>query len=463
VTSPSQRPLVVVVLAAGQGTRMKSDLPKVLHEVGGRPMIAHVLAAAEALRPHRILVVVGPGMEDVAAAVQPHATAIQQEALGTAHAVLAAESAVAPEIAAGADLLVLYGDGPLISPVTLEALLAPLRQSEPPAFAWLGVRPPDPTGYGRLVMQGGSLDRIVEEKDATPEERAVPLVWGGLVAGAGRRFFELARRIDNRNAKREYYLTALVALGNAEAAPSVVVESAFDEVRGINSRGELAEAEAIFQQRRRRAAMAEGATLVAPETVFFSWDTRLGRDVTVEPNVIFGSGVTLEDGVIVRGFSHLAGVVVRRGAIVGPFARLRPGSEVGEGAHVGNFVDLKAANLGKGAKANHLSYVGDADVGAGANIGAGTITANYDGVMKHRTAIGAGSSIGSNAVLVAPVAVGDGAIVGAGATITQDVPADAIVATRAPLTVTERSAARYRARLKRMKAERETGKKDKKE
>jgi len=451
----AQPPLAVIVLAAGQGSRMKSALPKVLHPVAGRPMVNHVIAAAEALEPARIVVVVAPGMEQVAAAVRPHATAIQQRPLGTAHAVRAAEPALAAELAGGADVLVLYGDGPLISPATLEAMLAERRRPGGPAFVWLGVRPPDPTGYGRLVLRDGSLARIVEEKDATPEERAIGLVWGGLVAGEGRRLFELAARIDDDNAKREFYLTALVGVGNAAGAASGVVESGFDEVRGVNSRQELAEAEAIIQQRLRRRAMAEGATLVAPETVFLCWDTKLGRDVTVEPHVIFGPGVTVEDGVEIRGFSHLAGVTIRGGAVVGPFARLRPGSEVGEGAHVGNFVELKAATLGKGAKANHLAYVGDASVGAGANIGAGTITANYDGVMKHRTEIGADASIGSNTVLVAPVSVGEGAIVGAGSTITQSVPADAIVATRAPATVTERSAGRYRARLKALKAEKE--------
>jgi bifunctional UDP-N-acetylglucosamine pyrophosphorylase/glucosamine-1-phosphate N-acetyltransferase len=445
----------VIVLAAGQGTRMKSALPKVLHPVAGRPMINHVLAAAEALDPARIVVVVAPGMESVAAAVAPHATAIQDKPLGTAHAVLAARDALRAELAAGADVLVLYGDGPLISPGTLGAMLAERRRSGGPAFVWLGVRPPDPTGYGRLVMQDGHLARIVEEKDASPEERAVALVWGGLVAGAGPALFELAAKIDDNNAKREFYLTSLVGIGNAAGAPSGVVETAFDEVRGVNSRQELAEAEAILQQRLRRRAMAEGATLVAPETVFLSWDTVLGRDVTIEPHVVFGPGVTVEDGVVIRAFCHLVGVTVRGGAQVGPFARLRPGSEVGEGAHVGNFVELKAARLGAGAKANHLAYVGDASVGAGANIGAGTITANYDGVMKHRTEIGAGAAIGSNTVLVAPVTVGEGAVVGAGSTITQAVPADAIVATRAPMTVTERSAARYRARLKAIKAEKE--------
>lgn len=451
----TQQDLAVIILAAGQGTRMKSALPKVLHPVAGRPMLKHVIAAAEALAPARIVVVVAPGMESVAAAAAPHAVAIQTRPLGTAHAVLAAREALAAEVQAGADVLVLYGDGPLISPETLRAMLVERRRPGGPAFVWLGVRPPDPTGYGRLVQEQGALARIVEEKDASAEERALGLVWGGLVAGEGRRFFELAARIDDDNAKREFYLTALVGIGRAAGAASGVVESAFDEVRGVNSRAELAEAEAIFQQRLRRYWMDAGVTFTAPETVYLSWDTLLARDVTVEPHVFFAPGVTVEEGVEIRAYSHLAGVTVRRGAILGPFARLRPGSEVGEGAHVGNFVELKAAQLGAGAKANHLTYLGDATVGAAANIGAGTITANYDGVMKHRTEIGAGVSIGSNSVLVAPVTLGAGAVVGAGSVITQPIPEDAIAATRAPLTVTERSAARYKARLKAIKAEKE--------
>jgi len=445
-------PLAVIVLAAGQGTRMKSALPKVLHQVGGRSMIGHVLAAAEALDPARIVVVVGPGMESVAAAVAPHPTAIQAEPLGTAHAVLAAEAAVADLVAQGARVLILYGDGALIQPATLRALTAAVDRAP---FAWLGARPADPTGYGRLIVEDGELARIVEEKDASAEERKVGLIWGGLLAGEGRALFDLARRIDANNAKHEFYLTSLVALGRAAGQRSVVVESDFDEVRPANTRAELAETEAAFQHRRRREAMEAGATLVAPETVFLSWDTVLAPDVVVEPHVIFGPGVSVAPGATIRGFSHLAGVTVEAGAIVGPFARLRPGSRVGEGAHVGNFVELKAATLGAGAKANHLSYIGDATVGARANVGAGTITANYDGVMKHRTEIGAGASIGSNAVLVAPVSVGEGAIVGAGTTVTTDVAADAIAVARPQLSVSQRSAERHRARLKRIKAEKE--------
>ncbi len=447
----AERPLAVVILAAGQGTRMKSSLPKVLHPIAGRPMLHQVLAVAEGLQPAKIVTVVAPGMEAVAAAVAPHPTAIQSRPLGTAHAVLAAAQELAPELEAGADVLVLYGDGPLITTATLEAMLAQRGRAEDTAFVWLGVRPPDPTGYGRMLRSEGRLQRIVEEKDASDEERREGLVWGGLLAGNGRRLFELASRIDNRNAKGEYYLTDLVSLGNEAGAYSGICETAVEEVLGINSRAELAAAEAIFQNRLRQAAMANGVTLTAPETVTFCWDTELAADVTVEPNVIFGPGVRVESGTAIRGFSYLEGVTVGARSIVGPYARLRPGTVLGEEVHIGNFVEVKASEVEAGAKANHLSYIGDSHVGAGANIGAGTITANYNGIYKSRTEIGRGASTGSNSVLVAPVRLGDEAILGAGSVLTQDVEDDAIATTRAPLDVRPRSAGRYRARLRRTK------------
>ncbi|GAB5471591.1 MAG: bifunctional UDP-N-acetylglucosamine diphosphorylase/glucosamine-1-phosphate N-acetyltransferase GlmU [Rhodospirillales bacterium] len=445
----SERPLAVVILAAGQGSRMKSALPKVLHPIAGRPMIGHVLAVAESLKPVTIVTVVAPDMQAVEAAVAPHPTAIQSPALGTAHALLAAAEALRPAVEAGADILVLYGDGPLITAESLEVMLAARRGAAPADFVWLGVRPPDPSGYGRLILREGDLRRIVEEREAGDEERAIGLVWGGLLAGDGRRMLELASRIDNRNAKGEYYLTALVELGLEAGARSVVVETAFDEVRGVNSRAELAAAEAIFQARARRRFLEAGVTLIQPDSVTFAWDTEIAADVTVEPYVIFGPGVRIESGAEIRGFSHLSGVQVGRDAQVGPFARLRPGSSLGEGVRVGNFVEVKAATLEAGAKANHLAYIGDAGVGAGANVGAGTITANYNGVYKSRTEIGTGASIGSNAVLVAPVTIGEGALVGAGSVITEDVEADAIATTRAPRKSQPRAAGRYRARLKR--------------
>ncbi len=449
--STSERPLAVVILAAGQGTRMKSKLPKVLHPVAGRAMIRHVLAVAESLNPVKIVTVVAPEMAEVEAAVSPHPTAVQSRPLGTAHALLAAAQSLSEELEQGADVLVLYGDGPLITKPTLEAMLAKRKAAEAPAFVWLGVRPPDPSGYGRLIRSEGRLERIVEEKEANEEERLEGLVWGGLLAGDGRRLFELASRIDNRNAKGEYYLTALVALGNEAGALSGIAESTFEEILGINSRSELAAAEAIYQDRLRQAAMAAGVTLMAPESVTFSWDTALAADVTIEPNVIFGPGVTVAEGVTIRGFCHLEGVTIGAGSVVGPYARFRPGTDLGEGVRIGNFVEVKAASFGPGAKANHLSYIGDAEVGAGANLGAGTITANYNGVFKSKTEIGKGASTGSNSVLVAPVRLGDEAILGAGSVMTQDVEADAIATTRPPLDVRPRSAGRYRARLQRLK------------
>ncbi len=446
-----ERPLAVVILAAGQGTRMKSRLAKVLHPIAGRAMIRHVLAVAESLAPAKIVTVVSPDMPEVEAAVAPHPTAVQTRALGTAHALLAAAQCLTDELEQGADVLVLYGDGPLITKPTLEAMLAKRRGPAAPSFVWLGVRPPDPKGYGRLIRESGRLQRIVEEKEANEEERHEGLVWGGLLAGEGRKLFELASRIDNRNAKGEFYLTSLVALGNEAGAASGIVESAFEEILGVNSRAELAAAEAIYQQRLRDIAMAAGVTLLQPDSVTFAWDTALAPDVTIEPNVIFGPGVSIEEGVTIRGFSHLEGVSIGAGAIVGPFARLRPGSRLEAGVHIGNFVEVKAAQIDAGAKANHLSYIGDAHVGAGANIGAGTITANYNGVYKSRTEVGRGASTGSNSVLVAPVRLGDDAILGAGSVMTQDIEDDAIATTRPPLDVRPRSAGRYRARLKRLK------------
>lgn len=439
-------PLAVVVLAAGKGTRMKSDLPKVLHPIAGRSMIDWVLQAAAPLEPREVVVVVGPDMPAVAQAVAPHRTAVQAEARGTADAVAAAGEALAASLAVGADVLVLYGDGPLIEASTLERMAEARREAEAD-YVWLGFRPDDPTGYGRLLLDdAGDLVRIVEEKDASAEQRQVGLCWGGLLLARGPALFEQLPRISNDNAKGEYYLTALVELARSGGERSVVVECTADEVVGVNSRAELAAAEALMQARLRGRAMAAGATLLDPSTVFLSWDTRLGRDVTIEPNVFFGPGVVVEDGVEIRAFSHLEGCRLARGAKVGPFARLRPGAELGEGARVGNFVEIKAATLGAGAKVNHLSYIGDAAIGAKANVGAGTITCNYDGFRKSRTEIGAGAFIGSNTALVAPVTIGAGAIVGAGSTVAEDVPDEALALTRAEQTIRPLAARRFRDR-----------------
>ena len=418
-----------VVLAAGLGTRMRSALPKALHPIAGRPMLRHLLATCEEVFD-RVVVVVGPGMEALERAAAPHATVVQAERLGTGHAAL---QAAPPLRGFAGDVAVLYADNPLISVPTIRRLLARRAAGgEPAGLALLAMRPADPGRYGRVLEEpdGGGVARVVEWADATEAERAVGLCNAGVVCAPAADLFRWLAAVGRDNAKGEYYLTDVVALARAEGRRVLAEEAPEAELAGANSRAELAALEATVQARLRAAAMAGGATLTAPETVFLSWDTRLGQDVAVGPNVVFGPGVLVEDGAEIRPFSHLEGCVVRGGAVVGPFARLRPGTEIGPGAHVGNFVELKAAVLGEGAKASHLSYLGDASIGAGANIGAGTITCNYDGVAKHRTEIGAGAFIGSDTALVAPVRVGDRALVAAGSVITEDVPADALAIAR---------------------------------
>ncbi|MFG1419169.1 bifunctional UDP-N-acetylglucosamine diphosphorylase/glucosamine-1-phosphate N-acetyltransferase GlmU [Xanthobacter sp. V0B-10] len=441
----SERNLLVVVLAAGEGTRMASRLPKVLHKIAGRTMLHHVLEATRAAGATRTAVVVGPDRDDVAdeaRRVTPEAQVfVQRERLGTAHAVLAARAAIAQ----GADdILVLYADTPLIRPETLSRLRAPLAEGA--AVAVLGFRPEDPTGYGRLLTEGDALLAIREEKDASAAEKAVGFCNAGLMALSGARALALLERIGNANAKGEYYLTDAVELARADGLGAVAAEADTEEVAGVNSRIQLAEAEAILQRRLRRAAMAKGATLVAPETVFLSADTVLGRDVVVEPNVVFGPGVTVGDDVTIHAFSHLEGAVVEAGASIGPFARLRPGTRLESGVRIGNFVETKAAHVERGAKINHLSYVGDAHVGANANLGAGTITCNYDGFGKYRTEIGADAFIGVNSALVAPVTIGKGAFVGTGAVVTEDVPEDALALARSRQVVKAGWARAFRAR-----------------
>jgi bifunctional UDP-N-acetylglucosamine pyrophosphorylase/glucosamine-1-phosphate N-acetyltransferase len=413
-----------VILAAGLGTRMQSALPKAMHPVAGRPMLRHLLAAAEPVF-ERIVVVVGPDMALLEQAAVPHVTVVQHDRLGTGHAARMA----APLLAEfPGDVAVLYADNPLIAEATIRRLLARRQQA---GLALLAMRPADPGKYGRVVTNAaGDVERVVEWADATEAERGIGLCNAGVVCAPGVDLFRWLAMVSNDNAKGEYYLTDVVALARAEGVRVVAEEAPAAELRGINSRAELAEAEAELQARLRAAALAGGATMTDPATVYFSWDTRLGRDVVIQPNVFFGPGVTVEDGVEIRAFSHLEQCIVRRHAVIGPFARLRPGAEIGEEAHVGNFVELKAATLGRGAKANHLSYLGDASIGAGANIGAGTITCNYDGINKHRTEIGAGAFIGSDTALVAPVRVGDRALIGAGSVITQDVPDDAMALAR---------------------------------
>jgi bifunctional UDP-N-acetylglucosamine pyrophosphorylase / glucosamine-1-phosphate N-acetyltransferase len=443
----TQRPLAVVVLAAGKGTRMRSALPKVLHKVAGRSMVGHVIAVAEALGADRVVVVIGPGMDDVAAAVKPHSVAIQHEQNGTADAVKAARDVL--ESFSG-DVLVLYGDVPLIRAETLARMRTERRDE---AVTVLGMRVPAPTPYGRLVLsEDGTLERIVEALDATETERQIDLCNTGIMLVDGSRLFELLDSIGNDNAKGEFYLTDIVEAARSTGTVCRVVEAPEEEALGVNSRAELSIAEAKMQARLRLKAMENGATLIDPASVFLSFDTVLGRDVTVEPNVVFGPGVRIGDNVEIRAFSHIEKAVVEDGAIIGPYARLRPGASIGEGAHIGNFVEIKNARIDKGAKANHLSYIGDADVGAGANIGAGTITCNYDGFAKHRTTIGAGAFIGSDTTLVAPVKVGAGAFTGAGSTITEDIPDDALAVARGRQAVKPRWAAEFRAKQRAAKA-----------
>jgi bifunctional UDP-N-acetylglucosamine pyrophosphorylase / glucosamine-1-phosphate N-acetyltransferase len=422
------RTAAAILLAAGKGTRMKSRLPKVMHKIAGRTMIGHVLDRLAPLGLSRAVVVVAPGMDDVAAEVAPHPTAIQAEQLGTGHAVGCGKAALRDF---AGDVLVIYGDTPFVSTETLRRLLERRRQADNPAIVVLGMRPADPSGYGRLVQGAdGGLDRIVEHKDATEAERAIGLCNSGVMAMDGAVLWDLIDTLDNKNAKGEYYLTDCIAHARGAGRRCAIVEAPVEELLGVNSRVELAAAEALFQDAMRRKAMEEGATLTDPGSVFFAADTKIGQDVVIGPNVQFGPGVEIADEVEIRAFCHIEGARIERGAIVGPFARVRPGSVIGERAHVGNFVELKKTQLGAGAKANHLTYLGDAKVGPKANIGAGTITCNYDGFNKTRTIIGAGAFIGSDTSLVAPVTVGDGAIIAAGSVITRDVPADALAIAR---------------------------------
>jgi bifunctional UDP-N-acetylglucosamine pyrophosphorylase / glucosamine-1-phosphate N-acetyltransferase len=440
-----------IVLAAGEGTRMRSAVPKILHEVAGRPMIRHVLAALEPLAPAATVVVLGQGAEATAAAVAPATTVVQHPPRGTGDAVRYAHPAVQDKLRELSDVVILYGDTPLLQTATIARLLE-ARRASGAAIAVAGMVPADPGPYGRLVLgPHGGVERIVEAKDATPEEAAIGLCNGGIMAVAAAHLFDLVERLDNINAKREFYLTDIVGIARRRDLAATYVELPAEEVIGVNTRAELATAEALMQSRLRHRAMEAGATLVAPETVFFSADTALGRDVVVEPNVFFGPNVSIAEGARIRSFSHLDGATIGEGAIVGPFARLRPGAVLERDVHVGNFVEIKASRLGPGAKANHLSYLGDTEIGGKTNIGAGTITCNYDGFNKFRTTIGERAFIGSNTALVAPVTVGDGAIIAAGSTITVDVPADALSIARAPQVDKPGRAPELRKRLRGMK------------
>jgi bifunctional UDP-N-acetylglucosamine pyrophosphorylase/glucosamine-1-phosphate N-acetyltransferase len=424
---------------------MKSARPKVLHEAAGRSLVGHALSSAVAAGASRLAAVIGPDRDDVAKEVRAYAATaqvfVQTERLGTAHAVLAARAALEQP---ADDVLVLFADTPLVRPETLSRMREALAEGA--AIAVLGFSAADPSGYGRLITDKGELVAIREERDANADELKIGFCNAGLMALAGAHALTLLEAVTNANAKREFYLTDVVGLARGLGLKTVALEADETEVQGVNTRAQLASAEAQFQARLRLTAMDNGATLISPETVFLSADTKLGRDVLIEPNVFFGPGVTVEDGATIRANCHLEGAHVGKNVTIGPFARLRPGASLGENTRIGNFVEIKNAVLDHDVKVNHLAYVGDAHVGADANIGAGAITCNYDGVNKHRTEIGAGAFIGVNSALVAPVTVGAGAYIGTGSVITKDVPADALAVARARQEVKEGWAAKRRAR-----------------
>jgi bifunctional UDP-N-acetylglucosamine pyrophosphorylase/glucosamine-1-phosphate N-acetyltransferase len=441
-----------VILAAGRGERMKSPLPKVLHPVGGRPMIDHAIDTALALGCERVVVVVGAHSPEVrahvAARIGEDSIAVQDPPLGTGHAVLAAAPAL---VDFAGDVVVTYADAPLITPGSILALFT-ARAAEADV-AVLGFEAADPSAYGRLVMSSATrLQKIVEAKDANPRELALRACNSGVLAADAGLLFDLLGKVGNANAKGEYYLTDIVGLAVGEGRKVEVAFVREGEVLGVNSQAELAAAEAAFQHRRRADLMAAGVTMTAPQTVHLAWDTEIGPGARLEPNIVFGGGVTVEGGALIRAFSYLEGAKVAAGAVIGPFARLRPGAEIGAGAHIGNFVEVKNVAVGPGAKANHLSYLGDGAVGAGANIGAGTIFCNYDGFDKHRTEIGEGAFIGSNSALVAPVTIGNGAYTGSGSVITRDVAPGALALERAEQVEKPGWAAAFRARKQRLKA-----------
>jgi bifunctional UDP-N-acetylglucosamine pyrophosphorylase/glucosamine-1-phosphate N-acetyltransferase len=438
----SGRSCLAIVLAAGEGTRMRSSKPKVLHAIAGRSLLAHVLRAVDEAGA-KAAVVVSPAREAIAEEARralPGAQIfVQQVARGTGDAVLAAREAITGDD----DILVIFGDTPLVKARTLEQFRTALGRGA--ALVVSGFRPADPTGYGRLVTEAGKLIAVREERDASDAEKAIRLCNGGLMALSGRHALPILQQIGNANAKKEFYLTDAVAIAHRMGLSSEIIEIGEDETLGVDNRAKLARGEAMMQDKLRTAAMENGVTLVAPETVFLSADTKLGSDVTIEPFVVFGPGVTVGDKAVIRSFSHLDGVTIGEGATVGPYARLRPGTTLGKGVKIGNFVETKAATIEDGAKVNHLSYVGDARVGEKANVGAGTITCNYDGQKKHRTDIGAGAFIGSNTALVAPVKIGDGAYVGSGSVITQDVPAGSLAVARGRQAIKEGWALTLRA------------------
>jgi len=426
---------------------MRSDTHKVLHPIGGRPMLMHLMASLDALVPERSIVVVGDKAAQLRTALEGTGVAlvVQDPQLGTGHAVLQAADALD---GFSGTVLILFGDVPLLSADSMRRLADAVSSADGPAIAVLGFRPAQPGAYGRIIARAdGIIDRMVEAKDGSPDDLAVTLCNSGLMAVRADLLVPLLRRVGNDNAAGEYYLPDIVMLAAETGHRSIVLEGGADEVIGVNSRAELAQAEGLFQARKRLDAMASGVTLIAPETVFFAHDTRIGRDTIIEPFVVFGPGVSTGEHAVIRTHSSIEGASIGTGVEIGPFARLRPGTVLGDNSKIGNFVETKKAVLGAGAKANHLSYLGDAEIGAGANIGAGTITCNYDGFQKARTIIGTGAFIGSNSALVAPVTIGNGAIIGAGSTVTRDVEADALAMTRAEQTEKPGWAARFRTAM----------------
>lgn len=445
-------PIAAIILAAGKGTRMKSDLHKVLHPIAGRPMLMHLMASVTDAGASEQVVVVGAGREQVEAALSGSGAkiALQAEQLGTAHAAKMARDALA---GFNGVVIVCFGDTPFLKAATIRAMVDRLEGAGAPRVVMLGFRPDDAKAYGRIIAHAdGTIEKMVEYKDANEAERAVTLCNSGVTAVRAADLWPLLDRVGNANAAGEYYLPDIVMLAIADGDRAIVVETDADEVIGINSRAELAYAEERWQAARRTAMMDAGVSLIAPETVWFAYDTVVGRDVTIEQNVVFGPGVTIADRVVIHAFSHIEGAKLASGVSVGPFARLRPGAVLEAGSRVGNFVEMKAATLGPGAKANHLTYLGDATIGAEANIGAGTITCNYDGFFKYRTQVGAGAFIGSNSALVAPVSVGDGAIVAAGSVLTRDVEAGALALARGRQEAKPGWATKFRALMKARKA-----------
>ncbi|MDA9822510.1 bifunctional UDP-N-acetylglucosamine diphosphorylase/glucosamine-1-phosphate N-acetyltransferase GlmU [Paracoccaceae bacterium] len=445
----------VIILAAGKGTRMESDLPKVLHHLAGAPMLLHVMKSSATLEPERLVIIAGHGADAVGAVARDYSetaqVVLQSEQLGTGHAVSQAKSALAD---CTGDVIVLYGDTPFVRPETLQALLAARKTAD---VVLLGFQAANAGRYGRLVMQGSAVSRIVEYKDASEQERAITFCNSGVICAKADVLFSLLEAVGNDNASKEYYLTDIVQLANDRNLSVAAVHCDEAETMGINSRAELAQAEASFQRRTRMEMMALGVSLTAPETVYFAYDTVLGRDSQVEPNVVFGPGVTVENGARIRAFSHLEGCHISSGAMVGPYARLRPGTELAENVRIGNFVEIKNARIEDGAKVNHLSYIGDANIGEGSNIGAGTVTCNYDGVGKHHTEIGASVFIGSNTMLVAPVTVGDAAMTASGSVITKNVEPGALAIARSQQSNKPGLAIKLFAMLRRKKVKQQEG------